>query len=156
VPAARTDRRLLLAAAAIGVVAGAVGIGASIVGVDDDREGSPSTTTTAPSADDPADPPSSSLPGPPVEEQPPAEDPAGGEPTEEEEAAIEAQLEAEAEISRAQAEEIAQGQVAGPIDRSTISDESGAPVWEVRIDTDSGHTDVMVDATTGEVLSIDD
>jgi uncharacterized membrane protein YkoI len=46
--------------------------------------------------------------------------------------------------------------VAGPVDRARISDETGTAVWEVRIDGDSGHTDVLVDATTGAVLEIDD
>ena len=140
--AATTNRRLLIAVAAVGVLAGLVGIGASITGVDDDREAtasdSPATTTTAP-------------PAPPAEGEEPA-----AEGNEAAEAAAEAQLEADAAVSRAEAEQIAQGQVAGPVDRARISDEGGTVTWEVRIDGDSGHTDVLIDATTGAILEIDD
>ena len=129
VTAATTNRRLLIAMAAIGVVAGVVGIGASIVGVDDDRDAAPagSPTTAAPPA-----------------------------PAEADEEADEARLEAEAAVGRDEAERIARAQVPGPVDRAHISDEEGTSVWEVRIDTEHGHTDVLVDATTGVVLEIDD
>jgi uncharacterized membrane protein YkoI len=137
VTAATTNRRLLIALAAVGVVAGVVGIGASIAGVDDDRdaEGSAASTTTA-------------APPAPAEEAPEDEEAA--------EEADEARLEAEAAVGQAEAERIAQGQVPGPVDRARISAEEGTSVWEVRIDTEHGHTDVLVDATTGEILAVDD
>lgn len=139
VTAAATARRPLIAMAAIGVVAAAIGIGASIAGVDDDRDAAPagSTTTAAPTT------------------VPPAEEPA---PEDEEaaEEADEARLEAEAAVGRDEAERIAQARVPGPVDRARISDEGGTPTWEVRIDTEHGHTDVLVDATTGAVLAVDD
>jgi len=174
VTAATTNRRLLIAAAAVGVVAGLAGIGASIAGTSDaggapDAEPPPtSTTATAPAADedpgptDPAAGPPGAEEGAPAEESPAAEEAPAGEAaaeeelTEEQEAALEARLEAEAAVSRAEAEQIARGQAAGPVERSRISDETGTSVWEVRIDGDGGHTDVSVDATTGQVLAVDD
>ncbi|HEV7721114.1 MAG TPA: PepSY domain-containing protein [Iamia sp.] len=136
-PAATTNRRLLIVLAAVGVLAGLVGIGASIAGVDDDREEtSPSTSSTSAAATTTA---------PPAEED--------EEATEE---AAEAQLEADAAVSRTEAEQIARGQVPGPVDRARIGDEGGTVTWEVRIDGESGHTDVLIDATTGAILEIDD
>lgn len=114
VTTATSRRRPLLVLAAVGVVAGTIGIGASIAGVDDDRAAGPplatTTTTTTPS---------------------PA-------------------------VGREEAERIALDRVAGTVDRARISEEEGGVAWEVRVDTEHGHTDVLVDATTGEVLDIDD
>jgi len=142
VTAATTNRRLLIAVAAVGVLAGLVGIGASITGVDDDRED--------PSSDSPTTAPATTTAPPAEGEEPVPED------AEAAEAAAEAQLEADAAVSRVEAERIAQGEVAGPVDRARIGDEAGTVTWEVRIDGESGHTDVVVDATTGAVLDIDD
>jgi hypothetical protein len=129
-----TRRRLLIGLAAVGVVAGAIGIGASIAGVDDDRAAGPPPTSSPPAA-------------------PPVEDPADEEAAE---AAAEAELEAAAAVGREEAERIALDEVAGTVDRARISDEDGTVTWEVRVDTEQGHTDVVVDATTGAVLEVDD
>ncbi|HMJ75476.1 MAG TPA: PepSY domain-containing protein [Iamia sp.] len=156
--AATTNRRLLIAVAAVGVLAGLVGIGASIAGVDDDREetssDSPTSTTAPPAEEDDAGPATTAPPAAEEEEEEEDEEPAAGDEAAEE--AAEAQLEADAAVSRAEAEQIAQGQVAGPVDRAHISDEGGTVTWEVRIDGESGHTDVLIDATTGAIIEIDD
>lgn len=131
-----TRRTLLIGATAVGVVAATIGIGASIAGRDDRRSDAPPATTTAAPAAPPAD-----------------EEPADEELAEEQ---AEAELEANAAVTRSEAEAIARERVAGPVDRARISDEDGTVAWEVRIDTDHGHTDVVVDATTGEVLEVDD
>jgi uncharacterized membrane protein YkoI len=117
--AARSNRRLLIALAAIGVVAGLVGIGASITEAERSETDQANTEAERSETD-------------------------------------QANTEAEAAVSRTEAEAIATAQVAGPVDRSRISADGGSLVWEVRIDADSGHTDVLVDATTGAVLDIDD
>lgn len=109
VTAATTNRRLLIAVAAVGVVAGLAGIGAAIAGRPDRPAAPPaaSSTTTAAASD---------------------------------------------AVSQAEAEAIALERVPGTVDRARSEDEG----WEVRIDGADGNVDVLVDATTGEVLEIDD
>jgi uncharacterized membrane protein YkoI len=105
---AATDRRLLIAVAAVGVVAGLAGIGAAIAGRPDRPAAPPAASSTTATATD--------------------------------------------AVGQAEAEAIALERVPGTVDRARSEDEG----WEVRVDTPDGHVDVLVDATTGEVLEIDD
>lgn len=108
VTAATTDRRLLIAVAAVGVVAGLAGIGAAIAGRPDRPAAPPAVSSTTVAATD--------------------------------------------AVSQAEAEAIALERVPGTVDRAR-SEDGG---WEVRVDTPDGNVDVLVDATTGAVLEIDD
>jgi uncharacterized membrane protein YkoI len=60
---------------------------------------------------------------------------------------------AEAKVSMAEALATAAQVEAGNVDRVTLKDEDGKPVWEIEIDSpDGSSTEVLVDATTGEQI----
>lgn len=59
------------------------------------------------------------------------------------------------DLSISQVSEIALGAQAGTIEEIELENEDGKAVFEVEIKTDTGEVEVMIDAATGDVLSME-
>ena len=70
-------------------------------------------------------------------------------------AAGQAQLIEEAELTEAEAQEIALGEVAGEVNEVEAEKEGGTIVFEFEIATDTEVKEVEVDGNTGEVLGVE-
>ena len=61
----------------------------------------------------------------------------------------------QSDLSISQVSEIALGAQAGTIEEIELEREDGKAVFEVEIKTDTGEVEVMIDAATGDVLSME-
>jgi len=61
----------------------------------------------------------------------------------------------QSDLSISQVSEIALGAQAGTIEEIELEREGGKAVFEVEIKTDTGEVEVMIDAATGDVLSME-
>lgn len=61
----------------------------------------------------------------------------------------------QSDLSIAQVSEIALAAQPGAIEEITLENEDGKTVFEVEINTDADEVEVLIDAATGEVLSVE-
>lgn len=67
-------------------------------------------------------------------------------------AATQSQLIDQAQLTEAEAQEIALGEVTGDVTEVEVEEENGVVVFTFDITTDTGITEIEVDGDTGEVL----
>ncbi|AQQ53276.1 PepSY domain-containing protein [Planococcus lenghuensis] len=67
-------------------------------------------------------------------------------------AASQSQLIEQAQLTEAEAQEIALGEAAGDVTEVEVEEEGGAVIFEFEIKTDTGVTEVEVNGDTGEIV----
>lgn len=67
-----------------------------------------------------------------------------------------AELQARAKLSQADAEKIALGRVAGQVTEAELEEEKGKVIWSIEVTTsETSVSDVEIDANTGDILEVE-